>query len=120
MDDKYNEAAIIPLSTYYAIVLSIREQDNKKENCVIGYVSKDNQTIVPNAQSGELKLQYYDTSITLMSDGIVLTGDNIFVNDKPWSVAVTDGVSEQSYSHDEIADLEARIKSLEEQINNDE
>lgn len=112
-DTAYNEACIAPLNTYYAIVLQIRNIDNNKENCVIGYISKDNQTTLPNANAGELKLQYYDTSITLLSDGIHIKGDNIFLNDKPFNLAVSDGVAENSYSHNEISELENRIKELE-------
>ena len=115
-DAKYNEACIAPLNTYHAIVLQIRNTDNNKENCVIGYISKDKQTTLPNANAGELKLQYYNTNITLMSDGIHIKGDNIFLNDKPFNLAVTEGVAENSYSHNEISELENRIKELEEKL----
>jgi hypothetical protein len=80
VDTTYNEQCIIPVNKFYAIVLNIRDSDNKKENCVIGYISKDNQLILNNAYTGELKLQYYDSSIILNQDSITIKSDNVTIN----------------------------------------
>ena len=114
LDDEYNEPAIVPLNKFNALVLSL---DGFNEDCVIGYISKDTQDIVPNANSGELLLQYYDTSIKLMQDGIVVNSEKIIINGLPLDVYVSESVGKQNYTHEEINtmvnNLDERIKTLE-------
>lgn len=117
VDKDYNEPCIVPISRFNAIVLNIRNSDNKRENCVIGYISLDSQKILCNAFSGELKLQYYDSSIILRQTGISLEGESILVNGEPFSKAISDSVNQHSYSHEELKEIfdgfDERISNLE-------
>ncbi len=114
-DSDFEEPCIIPLNKFNAMVLSI---NGFNEDCVIGYVSRDKQEIIPNANTGELLLQYYDTSIKLMQNGIVINSEKIIVNGKPLDIFVSDSVNQQNYTQNELdnvlTDFEDRIVNLEE------
>ena len=116
-DEKYSEPSIVPISRFNAIVLDIRGEENINENCVIAYVSLDNQKILNNAFPGELKLQYYDSSITLKQTGVYIEGDAVLINNKQLTHVIGEKMEQNNYTYEELnnilSDIEERLSKIE-------
>jgi hypothetical protein len=122
IDTTYNDFCVIPVNKFYVLVMSIRDTDNEKENAVIGFISKDDQIILDNAYTGELKLQYYDSSILLKQDGIEFKAKSFKWNDKevtnPDMTQYTNTTDLNTLLSSKVdkTEMETQLKSLNDRI----
>ena len=130
LDTEYDELAVTPPNTYYALILDIMDTDNLKEYAILGYISRDDTKLSSNASPGMYQILRDKCLFSINEDGLILqvdgdtrleiikgvinlTGQSIMVNSTPISTITNEGTSTTYYTRTEVDNL---IKTLTDRI----